>query len=383
MKNNQNITDYWFVIEPFVFVSCINEGVLLYNTLDGTVVTSDKSEVISLIKETLQESNSGVLLLENSRYEQKNIYDFIKEIREKYMGDIIDISLSKCKPVQLLPYCDYIDKKEICKKDDFLQENDLLKNLCEVTIYVDTKTILSQTIYFIKPITGKAIVNIVYQEDNISQDFLRFLFQINLNKRIICPYANIVKISLDLKDLVSYQVLIDFPIDEDIFIDSIHRLSSLGLSYDCMFRISSKEEYEKSMFLISYLGLKKYQFDLIYTGNNLQFFKDFVFLEKEDILSTVLTMKDFLLRKSINICDFGKINILSNGDVYANLNYPVLGNIQRDSIYDIVQKEISDGESWFRIRNQLPCSNCIYQWLCPSPSNYEIVIGRSNLCHIK
>lgn len=27
--------------------------------------------------------------------------------------------------------------------------------------------------------------------------------------------------------------------------------------------------------------------------------------------------------------------------------------------------------------------DCIYQWLCPSPSNYELVIGQPNLCHIK
>ena len=36
-----------------------------------------------------------------------------------------------------------------------------------------------------------------------------------------------------------------------------------------------------------------------------------------------------------------------------------------------------------RVRDFTPCKDCIYQWLCPSPSNYEIVIGRSNLCYVK
>jgi pseudo-rSAM protein len=50
--------------------------------------------------------------------------------------------------------------------------------------------------------------------------------------------------------------------------------------------------------------------------------------------------------------------------------------------HEIVHKEIDNGKSWFRIRNQAPCNDCVYQWLCPSPSDYEIAIGRQNLCHI-
>ena len=74
---------------------------------------------------------------------------------------------------------------------------------------------------------------------------------------------------------------------------------------------------------------------------------------------------------------------MPNGDVYANLNHPLLGNIYVDSILEIVHREIDKGLSWFRIRNQGPCNGCVYQWLCPSPSNYEMEIGKSNLCHVK
>jgi pseudo-rSAM protein len=120
----------------------------------------------------------------------------------------------------------------------------------------------------------------------------------------------------------------------------------------------------------------------IYTGDNIDFFEENVFLSKEDILSGSNSIKDFFAHQAINIYDFGKINIMSNGDVYANLNHPPLGNIYTNSIYEIIQKEIDEGKSWLRIRNQTPCNNCVYQWLCPSPSDYEIAIGRQNLCHI-
>ena len=74
---------------------------------------------------------------------------------------------------------------------------------------------------------------------------------------------------------------------------------------------------------------------------------------------------------------------MSNGDAYANPNHPVLGNIYTDSINEIVYNEVELGKSWFRIRDQEPCNECVFQWLCPPPSNYEIEIGRPNLCHVK
>lgn len=61
---------------------------------------------------------------------------------------------------------------------------------------------------------------------------------------------------------------------------------------------------------------------------------------------------------------------------------PALGNIYTHSIYEIVCKEIEKGLSWFRIRNEAPCNECVYRWLCPSPSDYETAIGRPDLCHV-
>lgn len=129
--------------------------------------------------------------------------------------------------------------------------------------------------------------------------------------------------------------------------------------------------------------IKKYNFRPKYTGNNINFFEENIYLTKDDILSTSISIKDIFSNQSINIYDFGKINIMPNGDAYANINHPSLGNIYTHSIHEIVSKEIEEGKSWFRVRNQEPCCNCIYQWLCPSPSNLEIEIGRPNLCHVK
>jgi pseudo-rSAM protein len=73
---------------------------------------------------------------------------------------------------------------------------------------------------------------------------------------------------------------------------------------------------------------------------------------------------------------------MPDNQVYANVNMESLGTIH-DTIYSLIYKELTEGKSWLRIRDQKPCADCIYQWLCPAPSNYEIVLGKYNLCNIK
>jgi pseudo-rSAM protein len=147
--------------------------------------------------------------------------------------------------------------------------------------------------------------------------------------------------------------------------------------------MSSDEDYRQTERILEQYQIEQYQLKPVYTGKNIAFFEENVFLTKEDILSTSMSIKDFFFKQNMNTNDFGKINILPNGDVYANLNHPVLGNITTQSIDEIVSRELEEGKSWLRVRDQVPCNNCLYQWICPSPSDYEIIIDRPNLCHIK
>lgn len=55
-----------------------------------------------------------------------------------------------------------------------------------------------------------------------------------------------------------------------------------------------------------------------------------------------------------------------------------------EKISELVFKEMKNGKAWFLTRDKVsPCKDCLFRYLCPSPSNYELVIGKPNLCHVK
>lgn len=384
LKNTEK--DYWFVIEPYVLVRVTDQNALLYNTLDNSTIESDNSEVIELLQRVLKREDCGVILLESKRYYSKNVWGFIKELREKYMGDIIDVNLSEGKPVQVLPFFNFQErgKTEVYKKQNFSQAKSALKNLSEISIHLDHTIDIIKLIPFLQSVPEGIIFNILGNIKDVVNynQLLSFFDQYPSFKNMVCSYTNLFALQPAFGNNYSYKISVTFPIDMERWDYSRQILHDQTLPFEYVFEVSSNEDFQSAEKLIEEFQLENYQFKPVYTGENLLFFEENVYLTKEGILGTTLSMKDIFRHQAINICDFGKINILPNGNVFANINHPALGNIYTQSINEIVQKEVDEGMSWFRIRNQAPCNDCVYQWLCPSPSDYEIAIGRPDLCHI-
>jgi hypothetical protein len=375
--------NYWFTIEPYVYINIVDKHALLYNTIDGELIESDKIDVITLLQELLKEKNCGVVLLENNLYQQTDIKDFISNIREKYMGDIIDISLTNGKPIQVLPYFNYPTKRD--KKCDFLLVENLFQTLSEITIHVDPTINIEKIINILYSIPENITFNIKGDWEYITNIHKLFLLLNHRysSKNIECSYTHITVLDQNLKNNFSYKVSINFPIDKQLWYKSLQLLQNQDLLYEYIFNVTSLSDCQKAEELVEEYQIQSYHLFPVYTGNNIEFFKKYVFMTQEDIFSTPISLKDIFSKLSMNMHDFGKFNIMSNGDVYANVKHPVLGNIYIHSIYELIQKEIKEGKSWLRTRNQTPCCDCIYQYLCPSPSDYEIVIGKPNLCYIQ
>jgi len=94
-------------------------------------------------------------------------------------------------------------------------------------------------------------------------------------------------------------------------------------------------------------------------------------------------MREIFRNQKLNSNFFGILHILPDGSVKANMNAETLGNIKRDTVLDLIYKELIDNTAWRKVRNERPCTDCIYHFICPAPSNYEKAIGRQNLCRIK
>ena len=381
----KKVSDYWFTIEPYVFVDIKNKHALLYNTLDGVTIESTNDKIIEILHKTLQEENCGVTLLTNEQYQQKEINCFICELREKFMGDVIDVSLSNGKPLQTLPFYNYSKEQELYKKNNFSSYKNVLEKLFEISLHIDITTNITELIHFLATLPKNLTFNIIGNMEGVSNysGLLSYLDQCSSPKNLLCSYKNVIALQPIFENNFSYQISVSFPIDMERWNRAMEILLSQTLPVEFVFEVASEDDVQQSEQLIEQYQIDKYQLKPNYTGNNIRFFEEEVFLSKEDILSTSLTMKDFFARQAMNMYDFGKINIMPNGDAYANLNHPLLGNIYANNIHEILHKEVEEGKSWLRVRNQAPCTDCVYQWICPPPSNYEITVGRPNLCHVK
>jgi len=65
------------------------------------------------------------------------------------------------------------------------------------------------------------------------------------------------------------------------------------------------------------------------------------------------------------------------------MNDAMIGNAAKHTLADLVSEELENGISWKRTRKGVsPCSGCIYQFLCPPISSYEIFMQRFNFCDV-
>ena len=145
------------------------------------------------------------------------------------------------------------------------------------------------------------------------------------------------------------------------------------------------ESLSKAINIVTTNPLAKINIRPFFNGSNMAFFKENVFMDLNDLLSSPISKKSIFRHQVLNENFFGKMIIMPNGETYSNINHNSLGNAFDDilSINKLVYKEMRHGKAWFKVRDEIPCKNCCNKSLCPSPSNYEIVTNRVNLCNIK
>jgi len=402
----------WLFIEPYVQMTFQGKGVLLYNTLNKKILlVSDSQNVSHLCHLLIKPSNGYIIKLPDEEQTNPDIQSFIKELRKNYMGDLLKQSWSAKKPVMIMP--NPLIKKQ--KTGTFIPPEELS---CELTLHLSSgnsglvrqynkaysQFIFPQFVYGKKKELDLKLLKSIITE-------IRSFSKVTLNVVAddICKYAHLEDL-LSLFEKVNHRIRFyffpenfDFPPWEKppknsiyIFLltnpfneAKIHQISEsmlrtkLLISVEWHFIVQDSHELFEANGIIQNLNLKKSFFKPYFNRSNYSFFRDYIFITKEDVYASRPDQQQIFARKMINETEWGKLTILPGGKVFANVNDEPLGNLKNDTINDLLQKEQEHGISWKRIRSLVtPCNNCLYHLLCPPVSNYELIMKRFNLCHI-
>ena len=388
---------------------------LFYNTISGQHFKLHPMPFLLGIIEKLQDIENGYCIeLSESEWQLQEMKDFIQLLRENFCGDVIDRKLTKIKPFSLYPVSSVMKSRErMQSKNDLSPGEKIMEYLHILTIQITgvcelncetCSSVYKQTIScdsssneleyeFVEKIfkqisgCGLGAINIVggnvFRYENWGKLML-LLHQHHYRYDWYTDYRHLSGAETKLQEIKSLNHNIKV-IVSDKFEPTMLKKSLLliaEMDFELSFHISSEEQYVMADSFCENNKIDNYTLQPVYSDFSPEFFRDFIFMDEESIVASPVSKQTIFANMTLNTTDFGKLTVLSSGDVYANLNFPKLGNIKTDSIRKMIYRELEKGQSWFRIRDQKPCSNCIYQWLCPPPSNYDIVIGKNNLCHV-
>lgn len=390
--------------ETFLWIND-TEG-LVYNSNCQKGFKFDLSSRISILcRELLIISNLYTIRISQDDFKDTQVKKWLdKLINEFDCGCIINCSE---KPVSLKPILKLLENKDHYY---WLHNNGvggkIMQNLQKLTVYINSSEFGSNDLYKQVRFPLKNFNEINYdklmcfikqcQFSNLSEiHIVGNIFSFSLYDTLLNEISNYkfnIVFHILLQDFLKYKDdLIDYYYENNIhfniLIDSTHNISFNDLPENNE-RLTVSLLTDSKSFIDRFYSLKN-DYSLfnnvdiipIYNGCNLNFFEKYVYTNTEDLEHRPLTKKDIFINQIININYFGELTILPDGSVFSNVNTEQIGTID-DSAYSIIYKELTTGNSWFSIRKIHPCNKCIYQWLCPPPSNYEKVLNKPNLCNI-
>jgi pseudo-rSAM protein len=408
---------YWLYLESYTFVFADESSFLFYNSLSGEYFTVTKNIVIDdIVNELLDPNSMYCINIGKSELNNQAIKSLIKNLRNTFTGDFFNKKFVSEKPVILYPklylmksihsegvdigdnilyylhnlivqltdYCDF--KCNVCEcanKQIITCSRKQEENLPFQIFQELVKNISASPVSEIKIRGGNVFL---YPEIDKLCDFIKSntsaIFKLYIDYKHVLGHEDILAV-LSENENVIFIVQARGNISKEDFHTVIYILNDLNIYCLCEFIISNEEQYHIAEEFCGEYKIENFSFIPIVTDKNLVYIKDILSLDEDVIFSRIYSKKDIFRHQTLNTKDFGTITVMANGDVYANVNMSPLGNIKETSLPVLLTKELTEGSSWLRIRNQKPCNNCLYQWLCPSPSNYELVIGKYNLCHVK
>ncbi|MCL2290686.1 MAG: TIGR04150 pseudo-rSAM protein [Bacteroidetes bacterium] len=404
---------YWLGILSHVYYVQKQGKALLYNTQNGENIHTENHQVIDLLEQMHERKNLGVTEIDNKTYNHPDIKIFIKESVSKNICLFNKMIEGEPKPIQLMPILNLQrDVERLQKEEGRSLGEDVLHYLSDITIYINHSCELECAPcrnYFMQFFHCSQSFNAENVDFNLLMSFLKqltftiirrlsitggniFLYPhfteliTFLQKEKIKPMFGIHSGNIDpgkmiLLDDFPVEIFVSFPL-EDAFVHNIVSQLKRKEYTKIIFCITSEEMYQQAESLISEYVIENYEYKAFYNGDNELFFKNNVYFSKDDLFCDTISQRMIFAHQKLNTNFFGKIYLFPNGDIKAHPSKESLGNSKREPLVKILEKEMRTNTAWRAIRDQTPCSECLYQFLCPSLSEYEWALNKSNLCNI-
>lgn len=387
---------YWLTLFSSVFIWKKHKECYVYNSdnFKGKLFSIDNSELELFIDKLIDFDNLYCISMTHSDLENEVIYSFVIDLISMEMAKITNQENLQIKPIQLPPFLNLqsdIERLRGGEITDLTIGEDVLSNLYLIQIELSEKA----DIHFMN---GLGVVL-----DSLERSFV--------NKMVISGYKPLLNqfdyfwkcvrnfhgiktfvfiLSESSKDLIdSLNLLIGSDLQIKLIVypgytveglnDIREKIDSLSIPVFYEFYVFEEQDCIDIEEITDRLDSDAVCITPCVNSTNLEFFEKYVYIDEEAIQNSCQTKKNVFAHQALNTKDFGKLIFALNGKVYANIHHQPLGTLY-DDIKWLVYKEMNEGKSWHRIRNMKPCSDCVYQWLCPSPSDYELEIGKPNLC---
>ena len=406
---------HWFYLESYTFLFYSKNQYVIYNTLNSTYIDcSLYGKTINTVLSILHNTNKTYCVgIYEYQLRDSQFTEFIKKIRNTFSGDIIK-NIRGIPPFISKPILRILHHPNNPKTKEYnlLGENALF-HLHEVTFYLENqgfdlnpmyKDCYKQFLYptytekqklshakYLEIIEQLSIcqidkINIIpatIEKKELFSYLLSLSRQYSIKTQIILPYKKYNK--EDLKQLLtnpqfSIMIMVHLPVDYEELNSYINLFNEYNITWSLI--ASNKND---DIFL-SKNNLGKFtNVDYIpwYTGDNMDFFKEYIYNDFKDIIEQKNTKQHIFRKQILNDNLFGKLTIFPTGEVYSNVNFPTIGNIQDQKLSEIVYSEIENYfKPWFFTRDYVSCKNCVNKYLCPSISNYEIVANEYNMCYL-
>lgn len=374
----------WLYLDTYVQITFDNKGkeCLLFNSLDSKKIVFFR-ENYKLIKK-LNNNEYSIQLSEKEIIEQKEIIEILEN---NFFGGIIE---SELKPFIFYPILKIQRDLRKFKNLSYRQPGyKILENLFELTIYINgrKKILVNETINLIKLTEYSSIlkINIIVENFNLNKnkikDFFSLLNNVNIQYKIILKikedeYFDFIS-EVDLKKINYFSIVV---ITDNIsFNDGIFKEKNVGF----IFKIQNEFEYNSFINKVSNREIE-YNFELDIPKCDPDFLRKYVFLNKSDILEMNLTKRSYDANKILNKNFFGKLIIKDNKIYNAEIKGKAIAKLKNKlNIKEIIFDALVHSNQWFLTRGKVrPCKSCVFKYICPPISDYELKANKYNFCNI-